>query len=166
MDTGQSTIHTRGYFGIGIYGAKYGSNVGTLWRSAHLMQAGFIFTIGRRYTPVPSDTHKSWRQVPLFEYDTFDQFRAALPKGARLVGVELTGGSIPLPEYTHPACAVYLLGAEDHGLPQEVLDACDDVVQIPSANSLNVHRPPAKPHTTQAPTGSDPAGNSIRPFHH
>ena len=102
MDTGQSTIHTRGYFGIGIYGAKYGSNVGTLWRSAHLMQAGFIFTIGRRYTPVPSDTHKSWRQVPLFEYDTFDQFRAAL------------------------------------GLPQEVLDACDDVVQIPSANSLNV----------------------------
>lgn len=138
MDTGQSTIHTRGYFGIGIYGVKYGSNVGTLWRSAHLMQAGFIFTIGRRYTPVPSDTHKSWRQVPLFEYDTFDQFRAALPKGARLVGVELTGRSIPLPEYTHPACAVYLLGAEDHGLPQEVLDACDDVVQIPSANSLNV----------------------------
>ena len=162
MDTGQSTIHTRGYFGIGIYGAKYGSNVGTLWRSAHLMQAGFIFTIGRRYTPVPSDTHKSWRQVPLFEYDTFDQFRAALPKGARLVGVELTGRSIPLPEYTHPACAVYLLGAEDHGLPQEVLRQTGQGNHARTATRpARVNARPAPPPTGQ--TAHDASPDRVRP---
>lgn len=39
----------RGYCGIGIYAPKMPVNVGVLWRSAQLMGASFIFTIGARY---------------------------------------------------------------------------------------------------------------------
>jgi tRNA G18 (ribose-2'-O)-methylase SpoU len=47
---------------------------------------------------------------------------------------------VPLTRFRHPARALYLLGAEDHGLPPEVLERCHYVVQIPTPApwSLNV----------------------------
>lgn len=56
----------RGFFGIGIEYPVTAKNVGTLWRSAHIMGADFMFVIGRRYTKVATDTLKSWRHIPLF----------------------------------------------------------------------------------------------------
>lgn len=41
----------RGFFGIGIERSKTEHNVGTLWRTADLLGAAFIFTVGRRYKP-------------------------------------------------------------------------------------------------------------------
>lgn len=58
----------RGYFGIGIEHPRTTKNIGTLWRSADIMQADFIFVIGRHYQPVPTDTLKSWKHIPLFEF--------------------------------------------------------------------------------------------------
>ena len=130
--------HGRGFFGIGIYGLRTTANLGTLWRSAQIMKADFLFVIGKRYQTMRTDTMKSWKHIPLFEYDTLDHFFASLPKGAKLVGIELDKRSVPLMTYTHPERAVYLLGAEDKGLPQAALTRCDEVVQIPGEFSLNV----------------------------
>ena len=55
-----------------------------------------------------------------------------------LVGIELDERSVPLAGYRHPERAVYLLGSETDGLPQEALEHCADVVQIPGEFSLNV----------------------------
>ena len=128
----------RGFFGIGIEYPKTVKNVGTLWRSAHIMRADFMFVIGRRYERVVTDTLKSWRHIPLFEYESFEHFYKAMPKDATLVGVELDSRSVPLTSYNHPQRAVYLLGAEDKGLSAEALAHCADVVQIPGEYSLNV----------------------------
>lgn len=38
----------RGYFGIGIFHGKSSENLGTLWRSAAILGADFIFTIGKQ----------------------------------------------------------------------------------------------------------------------
>lgn len=130
--------HGRGFFGIGIYAAKMSHNIGTLWRSADLMGADFMFIIGKRYSTMRTDTLKSWKHIPLFEYESFEQFKSSLPKDATLVGIELDERSVPLMSYHHPQRAVYLLGAEDYGLPQLVLECCDDVVQLPGRFSLNV----------------------------
>lgn len=116
------------YFEIGIYGAKTETNVGTLWRSALQLGAGGIFTIGRRYPGQSSDTTKTMRHIPLREYLTLDDMLAARPKGALLIGVEM--GGKPLATFTHPAQAIYLLGAEDHGLPPAILARCDHIVSI------------------------------------
>lgn len=37
---------TKGYFGIGIENALQTQNIGTIWRSAQIMGADFIFIIG------------------------------------------------------------------------------------------------------------------------
>ena len=69
---------------------------------SHIMGADFMFVIGRRYTKVATDTLKSWRHIPLFEYESFGHFYKAMPKDAELVGVELDSRSVPLTSYSHP----------------------------------------------------------------
>jgi tRNA G18 (ribose-2'-O)-methylase SpoU len=43
-------------------------------------------------------------------------------------------------DFSHPKKAIYLLGAEDHGLPNEIIAYCNGVVSLSSirSNSYNV----------------------------
>lgn len=127
-----------GYFEIGIFHTKTEQNVGTLWRSAFQLGAAGIFTIGRRYKRQSSDTYNVMNNIPLRHYEDFEDFKANRPIGAALVGVEM--GGIPLSQFTHPRNAIYLLGAEDHGLPPEIMEYCNKIVSIESVGlpSYNV----------------------------
>ena len=128
----------RGYFEIGIYHGKTSDNIGTLWRSAYQLGAAGIFTIGRRYRKQASDTPKAWRHIPLRNYLTFDEFVNALPFNSQIVPIEM--GGTPLSKVTHPERAIYLLGAEDHGLPQNILDKYSLNISLEGINqkSFNV----------------------------
>jgi tRNA G18 (ribose-2'-O)-methylase SpoU len=127
-----------GHFGIGIYMGKHWENVGVLWRGAYQLGASYIFTVGRRYRRVSTDTEKSWRHIPLFSYTTFDEMAQAAPFATPLVAIE--EGGTPLPDFVHPERAVYLLGAEDSGLPKELLARCHHHVTVPAVvkGSYNV----------------------------
>ena len=50
--------HGRGYFGIGIYGPKMTKNIGTLWRTADIFGADFMFTIGMQCLQPQRNTHR------------------------------------------------------------------------------------------------------------
>ena len=128
----------RGFFEIGIFSPKHEVNVGTLWRSAYQLGASGIFTIGKRYKQQAGDTVKSMHQIPLRYYETFDDFRHHRPEQATLVGIEMGGRS--LAGFCHPEQSIYLLGAEDDGLPQDIIDYCNCVVSLDSVmmNSYNV----------------------------
>lgn len=126
------------YFGIGIQNGKTPENLGVLWRTAQNLGATFIFTIGNRYAKQACDTHDAVKAIPYFHYDTFDAFFENLPKGARLVGVELDEKASDLETFEHPRRCVYLLGAEDHGLSSKVIDRCHHLVKFKSEKSLNV----------------------------
>ncbi len=128
----------QGFFGIGIQNGKTPENLGVLWRSAQNMGASFIFTIGNRYAKQACDTHKAVGAMPYFHYDTFDDFFKNLPKGAMLVGVELHEKAVHLETFTHPRRCVYLLGAEDHGLPKTAIENSHHLVKFKSTLSLNV----------------------------
>jgi tRNA G18 (ribose-2'-O)-methylase SpoU len=119
---------TRGYFEIGIYACKTPANLGTLWRSAYQMGAAGIFIIGNRFHKQASDTVKAWRHVPLRQYPDFPSFMNSRPYDCPLIGVEM--GGKPLSGYAHPERASYLLGAEDHGLPQSILTYCQGVISL------------------------------------
>jgi len=127
-----------GYFGIGIYHNKCKRNIGTLWRSAQLFEASHVFTVLMRYKWMPSDTLKTWRNVPFFHHDTLNDFIRNLPMDCVLVGIELTDDAIDIMEFVHPKRAIYLLGAEDSGVPDEVLAQCSKVVRLPGKRSMNV----------------------------
>lgn len=135
-----SNSEMRGYFAVGIEGAKTKENVGTLMRTAHALGAAFIFTIGRRYPQQASDTTKAWRHIPLFEYADVDQFTAALPRDSEVIGVECAQRHPkPLTSFTHPERGVYVLGSEDRGMSGAMLDRCDRLVEIPNCSMcLNV----------------------------
>jgi len=127
----------RGYFGIGVYHPKTTENIGTLWRSAHNFGADFIFTIGKRYKKQPSDTTKAERHIPLYEYQTFEDFKEHLPKGCRIVFIEQTEGAINIKDAHHPEAAVYILGAEDYGVPVDLMKGHQKVF-IDTPMCLNV----------------------------
>ena len=129
---------SRGYFGIGVYGSKWESNIGTLLRSAHMYGADFVFTIGKRYSKQATDTPDTTRHTPLFEYTDWEDFTSHLPKGCEIVLIEQSDSSIQLTKYKHPERAVYVLGAEDWGLPQEILDR-HQTIEIPTIKSQSMN---------------------------
>lgn len=131
----------RGYFAMGIYQPKSEVNVGTLWRTANLMGASMLFTIGARYQKQSGDTMVSHKHMPLIHFNTIDDAINAKSEDIPMVGVELIEGyTSPLHLFKHPLSAWYLLGAEDRGIPVDVLNKMERVVTIHTAKpySLNV----------------------------
>lgn len=131
-------MRKRGYCAIGVYKPKNTTNMGTIWRSAQLFGADYIFTIGHRYKKQPTDTLNSTKHIPLFNYDTWEDFIKHQPEKSKIVLVEQSDKQ-QLDTFKHPERAVYVLGAEDEGIPQELWKG-NQVVNIPSLEeqSLNV----------------------------
>lgn len=131
----------RGYFAIGIEGVSKFGNMGNLIRTAHGFGAAFAFSI-RPELPegeiikIKSDTSKTENSLPFFEYDHLSEMK--LPKGCKIVGVEITDDATELPSFRHPLNAAYILGSERLSLSPAVLDKCDHVIKIPTKFSLNV----------------------------
>lgn len=144
----------RGYCAIGIYRSKTPPNVGTLWRSAQMIDGAgcsLLFTIGRRFPPEsrrggglnacaetrqPGDTSGAVQSIPWVDFASVADLRVQMP-GAEVVGVELDDLAVDLPAFAHPDRAIYLLGAEDIGIPAADRDLCDRLVRVPAGN-LNV----------------------------
>ncbi|MDX2265008.1 MAG: RNA methyltransferase [Hyphomicrobiales bacterium] len=128
----------RGYFAIGAERISKPLNVGNLVRSAHAFGASFFFTVSApvRAADFRSDTSKAETHLPIYEWAGPDDMR--LPKGCRLVGVELTDDAIELPSFRHPLQAAYVLGPERGSLSPDMVSRCDYVVKIPTAFCINV----------------------------
>lgn len=129
---------TRGYFAIGVERISKQVNIGNLMRSAHAFGASFVFTIGAEYRKSDAfgDTSKATAHLPLYAWSTLEEMR--LPKGCKLVGVELLEDAIDLPSFHHPLQAAYVLGPERGTLSAELLERCHHVVKIPSSFCVNV----------------------------
>ena len=124
-----------GFFGIGIYCPQHKENIGTLWRSAYQLGATFVFTIGRPYQYQCSDTLATTRRIPLYHYLDYKDFREHLPHDCQVVGIEM--GGIELASFTHPQRCVYLLGAEDNGLPEHIQLQCQHVVSLSAVRTMS-----------------------------
>jgi tRNA G18 (ribose-2'-O)-methylase SpoU len=128
----------RGYFAIGIEGASKAVNLGNLLRSAHAFGASFVFTIGAdaRVMDTIADTSRAPAHLPLYHWQSIDELR--LPRGCRLIGIELLDEAVELPAFPHPAQAAYVLGPERGVLSPGMIARCHHLVRIPTAFSLNV----------------------------
>ena len=123
-----------------LHGVQDPGNVGTVIRSAHASGAGVALSTGCAdlYNPkTVRATMGSIFRVPISrEIDTLDLLVRAADAGLRTVAAVPEGGEAPgsLPGGE----SVTVVGAEGSGLPQDVLDACEARVTLPSqAASLN-----------------------------
>ncbi len=102
------------------------------------MGASFIFTIGHRYKKQASDTTVAHRSIPLFEFTELRELTSSQPRESLLIGIEQSSETEVLTQTAHPERALYLLGAEDEGLPADILSQCQRILEIPSTRCLNV----------------------------
>lgn len=128
----------RGYFGLGVEGISKPVNLGSVLRVANAFGASFVFTLG---ADLPrdvraSDTADTPASVPTYGWAGAHDM--ALPRGCRLVAVELADEAIDLPSFRHPRQAAYVLGSERYGLSPATLAAADHVVRIPMRFSVNL----------------------------
>jgi len=138
MSTSSWPPKPRGYFAIGAERSSKALNLGNLMRSAHAFGASFTFTIGAQYQALEAraDTSKGQSHLPHYNWETVDEM--VLPKGCRLVGVELLDEAIALPSFRHPLQAAYVLGPERGSLSDALLARCDFTVKIPTSFCVNV----------------------------
>jgi len=117
---------------------KTSMNYGSLFRTAQVFGADFIFLIGCRFKEQATDTMKSSRHMPLYVYKDFKDFNEHRPFNCKLIGIELTESATPIKDFKHPKQACYLLGAEDTGLTKEAIAGCQEIIILPGERSLNV----------------------------
>jgi tRNA G18 (ribose-2'-O)-methylase SpoU len=129
---------SRGYFAIGAERMSKSLNLGNLMRSAHAFGTAFTFTIGATYSALEAiaDTSRGSQHLPHYDWRSIDEM--VLPRGCKLVGVELLDGAIDLPRFLHPQRAAYVLGPEKGSLSLELIRRCDMVVKIPARFCVNV----------------------------
>lgn len=121
-------------------------NVGVVARSAAALGVGSLVMpkngphpYGRRALRV-SMGHVSMLDVHFYS-DMFSTLETLKADGYKLFAAEVTEDATPLAEVAVPKKWVLLMGNEGEGLSQEVLDACDETVQIemvPGVKSFNV----------------------------
>ena len=109
----------RGFFGVVFFEPKYEENLGTALRSAHCFGADFIGIIGARFRAQASDTTRTERHVPIFEYKDMEDFLAHVPAGCGVVAVECDG-ELSLEKFDHPERVIYVLGGEDRSVPADI----------------------------------------------
>jgi len=126
------------YFGIGIYQPKTEENLGSLWRTAYIYGASFIFIIDAKYKKKSSDVLKVWSKIPLFQFETIDAFIQTVPYSCKIIGIEMDKRAIPIKEFVHPVRAIYLLGSENNGLTNELKNKCQELIILPGKESVNV----------------------------
>ncbi len=128
----------RGFFGIGFYKPKFEVNLGTLFRSAYIFGASFVFTIEGNYKRQNSDTLDVTKHLPLWNFQTFEAMEKSLPSNLQIIYVEQFIGAIPLEEYKHPERAIYILGNEDRGFSDDMLKG-KVVISITSEKSFSLN---------------------------
>jgi tRNA G18 (ribose-2'-O)-methylase SpoU len=126
----------RGYFAIGIHRTKTETNLGTLIRSAYSFGADFVFTIEKRYKQQPSSL-KLDKHIPVLHYNNIEDFKNSIPNNCNVIAIELHKRATMINNFKHPERAIYLLGAEDNGLSEEILKGLQ-IIQLPGIYCLNV----------------------------
>jgi tRNA G18 (ribose-2'-O)-methylase SpoU len=134
----------RGYFGIGVERVSKAMNLGSLLRTAHAFGASFTFAIAPALKDMSfqarevgrADTSDAPGHVPFYQVASVAEL--ALPRGCKLIGVELLDEARDLPSFHHPLQAAYVLGPERGSLSPVLIERCDGLIRIPTQFCVNL----------------------------
>ncbi len=107
-------------------------NVGSLVRTAHAAAVREVILVGEReWNREAARTADLYTTVTHLPAETGAFLHHVRSRGHTLVAVELSPGAVNLFEADYPPDPCFLLGAELGGIPRDLLDEADLVVQIP-----------------------------------
>ncbi|MCW3171145.1 RNA methyltransferase [Shewanella subflava] len=138
----QCVSSNEAHVAIGLVNPKTPVNVGGIMRASGCYGVNQVFYTGRRYdlavkaeAQYEVDKKQAARTIPLQGVESLlDQ----VPANSKIICVDLVVGAIPLPQFTHPESAFYIFGPEDGSIPQQIIDAADDVVYVPTKGCMNL----------------------------
>lgn len=114
---------------------KFSRNIGTIARNSELLGVSKFYVSRHKRTGKlvgATDTAKSFRRIGEYIDDDIALIKDLKQNGTSIISVELDDNSVSLKDFSHPEDALYILGSEDKGIPQEILNLSDHIVQIPS----------------------------------
>ncbi|RLV59911.1 TrmH family RNA methyltransferase [Parashewanella curva] len=128
---------------IGLQNPKTPINVDAVMRAGGCYKVDKVFYSGTRYdraaafqTQKPKvDTKSAAESIPL---NRIDDLLEVVPKGHKIICVDLVVGATPLPEFEHPEIAFYIFGPEDGTIDQALIDRADSVVYVPTVGCMNL----------------------------
>lgn len=120
---------------IGLYNTKNPYNFGSICRLAGCWEANSVLIQGTRFQKSSADTQKFYRHYPVIHVDNLMKSK---PVGLIPVAVEIDDEASNIVNYKHPKNAYYIFGAEDVGLPRDILAQCKDKIYLPTKFCLNL----------------------------
>jgi len=130
---------------LGLYGAEKPGNLGALFRTADGVGASAVVILEECSDPF---NHNSIRtslgaifSVPSVKSNTAEFIKYCRTNGIQVVAAALVDSTVEYTKVDFSKPTAILLGAEDNGLPHEVIEKCDHTAKIPMngiADSLNV----------------------------
>ncbi len=123
---------------LGICDPKSPSNIGAVMRAAGCYGVDEVLYTGERFdraAKFQTDTKKAIQSIPLIAVESFADYKK---NGMKMVCVELAEGAQSLPDFIHPAQALYIFGPEDGSIEQSLIDQADAVVYIPTNTCMNL----------------------------
>jgi tRNA guanosine-2'-O-methyltransferase len=124
------------------------ANIGGLTRTCEVFNAGLIVIDNVKATQDPSFLATSvsseiWMPIKEVKRESLEDYLLELrQEGIKLVAVEQATNSILLGSFKFPEKCAVILGDEKQGIPANILDLVDYVIEIPqfgNTRSLNVH---------------------------
>jgi len=129
-----------------LYNLRSAFNVGSILRTSECLGVEKIIFCG--YTPTPENKKVQDTSMGTYKYlqwEKDDDITAVIEKYKKLqysiYSLETTSNAINIYKCSISSPVVLILGNEAHGIPRNVLEQCDRILQIPTSgwkNSLNV----------------------------
>ncbi|MCL1143584.1 RNA methyltransferase [Shewanella gaetbuli] len=130
------------FVSLGLVNPKTPVNVAGIMRACGCYGVNQVFYTGNRYdfavkaeTQYEVDKKQAAKTIPLKGVESLLE---QVPEGSKIICVDLVVGATPLPEFTHPEQGFYIFGPEDGSIPQQLIDAADDVVYVPTKGCMNL----------------------------
>ena len=126
---------------VALCQARFDINLGVAMRSAEAAGLEAVYFVGRGDF-VRSPARGADLAVPVHhQEDTAALIRTARHQGYQIVAIQQTAGSVPYHRAEYPPNPLFVVGAEDVGMPADLRAAADLNVEIPQygiIDSLNV----------------------------
>ena len=127
---------------------RSGNNIGSVFRSSDALRTDGVYICGISAKPPHKDIHKTAlgsTETVKWEYfeRTMEAVQKAKSEGYKVYALEQAHGSIMLDEFlpNKKDKIAVVVGNEVRGVEQEVIDSCDEVLEIPqfgTKHSFNV----------------------------